>query len=178
MKAVIYCNEGNILTTLENLENPVIEGKTIRHKSGVISGISENIVILDDNQELDYPYMLDNAKKLKMEELNLKCNETIVGRFLSTVDGVQYYFSCDDEAQKNFDKAKLSFMDATITDIKWTAYDLDGNVCRLMLNDTKFKPVYVDHLMQINGNISKLRDTLEPQVYAALTIEEVNGIVW
>lgn len=46
------------------------------------------------------------------------------------------------------------------------------------LDATKFDAVFVDSLVHLNTNISKLRDQLEPQVIAATTDAEPDAIVW
>lgn len=137
-----------------------------------VNGISE--------QEIDVMMGrdLESIRKKKIEELNKKCNENILGRFPSVVNSVTYYFSNDTEAQINFDKADGAFYRNRIADVPWTAYDANGNVVRLLLTATTFEPVFLDHLSHIQNNISKLRDTLEPQVKNATTVAEIEAIVW
>jgi hypothetical protein len=122
--------------------------------------------------------LLYDEQTLKMQELSTECNKTILGRFSVTVEGVEYQFSNDMEAQSNFEKCDRAFEKGRATEIPWTAYDVDGNVVRVLLNDIKFEPVYVAHLTHIQNNISKLRDFLEPQVWGASTVEEVRNIIW
>jgi YHS domain-containing protein len=133
----------------------------------------ENGVIVESSS-----IILSDAKKAKLQELNNKCNETILGRFLSSVDGVDYYFSCDENAQKNFDKADSAFDKGRMTEIRWTSYDLNGNVVRLTLDQSKFEIVYLAHLNHINSNIAKFRDDLMPKVEASTSVEQVNRIMW
>jgi hypothetical protein len=122
--------------------------------------------------------ILSDSKAAKLAELNQICSDTILGRFLSTVDGVDYYFSCDKNAQDNFDKADRAFEKGRITEIRWTAYDLNDNVVRLLLDQTKFEIVYLAHLYHINDNISRFRDVLMPKVEASTTVDQVNRIQW
>jgi YHS domain-containing protein len=122
--------------------------------------------------------ILRDAKSTKLASLNQICSDTILGRFLSTVDGVEYYFSCDKNAQDNFDKADRAFEKGRITEIRWTAYDLNDTVVRLLLNQTKFEIVYLAHLHHINDNISRFRDDLMPKVEASTTVDQVNRIQW
>lgn len=121
---------------------------------------------------------IDKARANKRDELNYMCSETILGRFSSVVDGVTYYFSNDQEAQANFDKADRAFDKGLMTEISWTAYDGDGNVVRLVFNQATFEPLYMSHLTHIQDNISKFRDFLMPLVNSATTMEELEAISW
>jgi YHS domain-containing protein len=121
---------------------------------------------------------LDALKNELLVQLNQECSSAILGKFPSVVDGVTYYFSNDNEAQKNFDKMARAFDKGYVTEKNWTVYDQDGNVLRVSLNTEKFEAVYKDHLTHISSNVSKFRDTLMPQVLAATDEEEIQSIVW
>lgn len=121
---------------------------------------------------------LEESKTKKILELDIDCNTAILGRFSSSINGVTYYFSNDTEAQANFEKADNAFFRGRMTEITWTAYDEEGNVVRLPLDQTTFESVYMNHLIHIQSNISKYRDMLMPQVEQATTIEEVENIMW
>ncbi|MCZ8512395.1 hypothetical protein O9H85_08105 [Paenibacillus filicis] len=121
---------------------------------------------------------LTTAQTQKIAELNDKCKQTILGGFTSTVSGVSYQFSYDAEAQSNFTKAGRAFDKAIITSIKWTAYDSTGNVVRLTLDAPTFDSVFKDSLAHLNTQLSKFRDTLQPQVMACTTVAQVQAISW
>jgi YHS domain-containing protein len=121
--------------------------------------------------------LLNMLRQNKMDELNSACNNAIYGRFASTFNGKTYYFSCDSEAQSNFEKVDRAFEKGRITQINWTAYDESDNVVRLTYDTTSFETLYVDHLNHIQSNISKLRDTLMPQVENA-SEDELKQINW
>jgi hypothetical protein len=123
-------------------------------------------------------YTLDEYKRRKLEELNQKCEQTILGYFTSTVDNIEYQFSNSNEAQKNFDKGARAFDKSYVTEMAWTVYDTNGDIIRLTLDAVKFESVYMDHLNHIQSNIAKFRDILMPQVYAAASKSEVDSIVW
>jgi hypothetical protein len=127
---------------------------------------------------LNWKNNLEESKNSKIEELSRSCNLTILGRFTSPVDGVQYQFSNDLEAQANFEKCDKAFDRGMITEILWTAYDISGNATRVLLNSESFEVVYYNHLEHIQNNISRFRDLLIPQVKNATTIEEVEDIKW
>lgn len=117
-------------------------------------------------------------KEAKIKELEMACSQTILGEFTTVINGVTYSFSHDEQAQQNFKDAKLAFMSGDITEITWTAYDSNGKVARLQLDDQTFNTVYMAHLNHILSNISKFRDTLQPQVEACTTIDQLNAITW
>lgn len=126
---------------------------------------------------------LNNIRASKLSELDKACNNAILADFEAQVDGVSYWFGHDDNAQKNFSSAKLGFLDGSIEDlmggkIPWTAYDSAGNVVRLQLTKDTFDPVFRAHAMIAIMYIAKFRDTLEPLVNAAQSIEEINQINW
>jgi hypothetical protein len=121
---------------------------------------------------------LIKVKSKKKTELQNECDKTILGRFYAELDGVTYQFSCDNEAQKNFDKALKVFEKGWKTELLWTVYDMDGNVLRLMVRADQYAPLYMAHLDHIQYNISKFRDTLQPLVEKAETVEEVENVTY
>jgi len=123
-------------------------------------------------------YQLELIKKQKIKELQNKCRETILSKFMVTINGVDYYFSNDEEAQRNFAIAARAFDNNIITEQNWTAHDSEGNTVRITLNADTFQTVYEAHLRHIFDNISRFRDTLFLQVKQAQSAEEVFQIVW
>lgn len=121
---------------------------------------------------------LKEAKEAKCIELSVLCKANILGRFTVTIDGMQYQFSCDQEAQMNFEKVDRAFEKGRSVEEPWTAYTIEGEVVRLTLTPELFEPVYVAHLEHIRENIVRFRDELQPQVESATTIEELNNVVW
>jgi hypothetical protein len=138
-------------------------------------------------RELEFNYdplfTLEDYKQFKLEELSKKCTETILGRFNSTITdsaGVAtvYQFSNDTEAQSNFKDGMWALENNKATSVTWTAYDANGAVVRISLDLPKLVNVNVDRLTHQQMNVSKLRDTLQPQVESALSKAEVEAIVW
>lgn len=121
---------------------------------------------------------LDQVKADRLDYLNDMCNKAILSNFTSTVGGINYSFSNDEDAQKNFDKAGRAFDKGFITSLIWTAYDSQGNDVRIALDNNSFETVYVDHLNHIQSNISNYRDSLQPRVQSATSIDEVNSVIW
>lgn len=129
-------------------------------------------------EELTEDELLNIKRMIKLDELDDKCNQAIYGRFTYTYDdGNVYSFSCDNEAQNNFEKVDRAFEKGRMTDIDWTAYDSTGKVVRLNFTVNNFEGLYVAHLNHIQDNIKKLRDTLMPQVMQA-TEDELQNIQW
>lgn len=175
-------------------EDSVIHGWSSTYSDGAIEyEIDDYHEFLSSNPRLfklingeilrDDSALLDIKKQAKIRRLVDDCNKTILGRFSAMVNGVTYMFSCDMEAQANFEKLDKAFKDGTMaemgmTSIGWTAYDADGSVVRLDLTYELFRPVYINHLLHIQNNISKLRDFLEPLVANATTVEEIESITW
>lgn len=122
---------------------------------------------------------LSDLKKAKMEQLDEACNLSIVNGFEHTLGTKNYLFSCSLSAQSNFTGTDLLFKDGTITQAEWTVVDVvTDNVERVILNQTDFNAVKLKVFQHINSNISKFRNTLQPQVEVATTNNEVDLIVW
>lgn len=117
-------------------------------------------------------------KLKKFDKLKKSCSLSIIGRFKASVDGVDYYFSCDHEAQINFGNSFRAFQEGWITTTKWTCYNENDEVCRVELDAEKFRPIYIGHLAHISGNIARLRDYMQPLVMATQTMEELESIQW
>lgn len=122
---------------------------------------------------------LPDVQTAKMSELNQACGQAILGRFTSTVNGVAYQFSNDAEAQSNFKDALWALENNKATTLKWTAYDANGNIVRIDLDLAMLGNINADRLTHQQANVSKLRDTLQPKVYATdATINSIRGITW
>lgn len=135
-----------------------------KYENGELIFVEENVVVIE--------------KENKIKELSFECQKTIVGRFIADVNGVPYQFSNDVEAQINFDKLLGAFDRGMVTEIPWTAYDMEGNVVRVVLNQTAFQVVYMAHLNHIQSNIAKFRDVLQPQVEQSTDITQLKNISW
>jgi YHS domain-containing protein len=182
MKIILYSGD-NVIETIEGVEDVKINGNDIAWETGSVSGVKCNIMVLNDDEVFSTTIILDNRKKTKIEELDKACSETILGRFAADINGVTYYFSNDAEAQSNFKDTKILFSDGTIDAIlgglvTWTCYDVNGNVMRVQLNKTQFDNVFIARVKHQNDNVSKFRDTLQPQVENATTVEQIELITW
>jgi hypothetical protein len=119
------------------------------------------------------------VKKLKLAQLQELCTKTITEGFDFTVNSISYRFSCSLEAQANFQGADTLFKDSLITQAEWTVLNnSNGKIERILLNKTTFDSIKLQVFTHINSNISRLRNTLQPQVEAALTNQDIDKVVW
>lgn len=122
---------------------------------------------------------LADLKAAKLAQLEESCDKSIVGGFDFTVNNVSYRFSCSVTAQANFQGTDTLFKDGLITEAEWTVVNNPtGAIERIILNQATFNQIKLQVFMHINSNVSKLRNTLQPQVDSALTNAEVDAVVW
>lgn len=122
---------------------------------------------------------LNEAKEAKKQELNEICNQEITKGFLYTVNGIEYRFSYDMEAQMNFAEARAAVNDGLITEVEWTCYvSSTGERVRIMLNATSLSDMRVAQLTQKNAVISKYNDILLNQVYPATDVATIEAVKW
>lgn len=127
-------------------------------------------------EEMNSPdRLLQQAKEVKIEELNSRCNETILAGFTSSALGVANKYDFDYEAQTNLN-GQLNFINAGLIAsnaiIKWKASGVpqDHTV-------EQFKTVCVDGFAFKQDNVNKYW-TLKAQVQSATTKTEVDAVVW
>ncbi|WP_394137422.1 hypothetical protein [Cytobacillus oceanisediminis] len=122
---------------------------------------------------------LEELKVAKMEQLDEMCNLSIINGFEHVINGVNYLFSCSVTAKANFQGSDTLFKDGLITEAEWTVINVEtGKVERILINQTQFNELKLKVFQHINNNISKFRNTLQPQVEAAISNEEVDAVVW
>lgn len=119
---------------------------------------------------------LQNWKKMKENELDLICEETILGRFKVVLNENTYEFSYDDKAQSRFNGTASLFNAGKLTEIPWTAY-LDGERQRIKLDQESFFKVALAALSHCNENVVKFNNLLV-QVNEAASLDELKQIVW
>lgn len=125
----------------------------------------------------DYNEILDEAKRDKDIELNMACEQSILAGFNHTIDGVEYHFSYDSQAQQNFGDSRALLTEGVITQIPWTV-KLNGEYARIIVTKEIMDGLTVTVLLHKTNNISKYRDILLPKVMNATTVEEVGAVVW
>ncbi|WP_101844208.1 hypothetical protein [Halobacillus sp. Marseille-P3879] len=121
--------------------------------------------------------VLKDAKEKKIIELDKACESAILAGFFHVIDGVEYHFSYDLEAQVNFGDLKEVLKEGIVDEVMWTVRK-DGEYTRIPVTSEIMSELTVAILMHKQNNISKFRDFLEPQVKDAKTIEEVKEITW
>lgn len=122
---------------------------------------------------------LDDLKVAKMNQLEELCNKSIVDGFDFTINSVSYRFSCSITAQANFQGTDTLFKDGLITEVEWTVTNNStGVTSRVTLDKSTFDQIRLEVFNHINANISKLRNTLQPQVESATDNSSVDSIVW
>jgi hypothetical protein len=171
-------SEGFIIDNIRyNDEIDTIEGNLIH--TGIEDGFSKpkwDFVLKQWVESENPSVILERYKQEKIKRLDQQCNSSILNGFTSVVNGIEYGFSYDMEAQSRFNGVASSFVKGYITEIEWTAY-LNGVRTAIVLNESDFDIVAKDALAHCNNNIARFRE-----VYAlvtnAQTIEEVDSIVW
>lgn len=122
-------------------------------------------------------YVLDEARKSKDEELNLECKKAILYGFTHTIDGIEYHFSYDAEAQQNFSDAITAFRDGLIKSLGWTVR-VNGEYSRIQITPEIMDELKIVILMHKDSHISRYRDELMPLVNEAQTVEEIEQVRW
>jgi hypothetical protein len=132
-----------------------------------------------EGKVFDPAQVLADAKASKLAELDTLCNQTILAGFDYTISGISYHFYLPITAQSNFIGADSQFKAGKITSVRWTVLNNStGTFERIDLDWATFGPIADMGYNLVDANIRKLRDTLEPQISAAATLDEVHAIVW
>jgi hypothetical protein len=122
---------------------------------------------------------LADVQNAKMAQLTEVCNKSITDGFDFTINTVSYKFSCSLEAQSNFQGTDTLFKDGIITDTQWTVENNDNRKTeRITLDQITFNSLKLEVFSHINTNISKLRNTLQPQVESTTSNQDVDAINW
>lgn len=122
-------------------------------------------------------FILEEERKKKDLELNKACNAAIVHGFSHQIEGVEYHFSYDIEAQGNFRDAQTVLGLGIVTEITWTVKK-DGEYARIPITKPIMDELTLVILQHKENNISKYRDFLMPIVNDATTIEEIQQVIW
>lgn len=123
--------------------------------------------------------VLEVYKQGKDMELNEACKESILKGFTHEVNGIEYHFSFDSEAQFNFQGAERLFSTGQIDEIRWTVKNMEtGEYERILITKEVMEELVMKILQHKDSNISKYRDFLLPIVKSAETIEEIETIKW
>lgn len=122
---------------------------------------------------------LEQLKHHKLNQLNEQCNKAIISGFTYEIDNITYLFSSSLEAQLNFTGTNVMFSDGTITEVYWSATNIEtGIVERVKLDKVIFDIIKITMFSHVNSQIDRFRKILQPLVLNATTIEEINSVVW
>lgn len=123
---------------------------------------------------------LNNAKRMKNNELNQSCNQAILAGFEHELNGVTYWFSYDMEAQGNFRDAKEALRDGLANILPWTVREggVDGPYTRVDIDYPTMQELALVIMLHKTEKISRYRDELMPIVEAATEVKEVEAVTW
>lgn len=121
---------------------------------------------------------LSSIKARKDIELNEACKSSIIEGFPYTIDGEEYHFPFDIEAQVNFSDGRQLLENDDVDSIGWTVRDSKGEYKRIRIYKKDLNSLSLAIFQHRDYNLTKYRDELLPLVEEARTIEEVNSISW
>lgn len=148
--------------------------------------------VQDDHEVLDNPfifkyengrlirdenYRLSKLKNRKINELNQKCNESILSGFTHIINGIEYHFSFDTEAQLNFQGAEKILDKGLVSELEWTVTH-NGEYERILISKQIMDELVLRILQHKDENIKRLRNVLAPLVESAQSKEELDKIAW
>lgn len=145
-----------------------------------LEDISKSILSADQRYKaLDKTSVtLDVVKEYKMAQLKELCQEDIYGGFTHAVNGIEYSFSFDAEAQANFTGTVVTLTAGLTTSIpEWTV-KLNGQYTRINMTYEQFKEVAMSGFYIKDQKIARLRNQLEPALKAAIGLAEIDAINW
>ena len=121
--------------------------------------------------------ILAHYRELKDWELNKACEQSILAGFTHTIDGVEYQFSYDMQAQTNFGDSRALLNDGVIAQVPWTVKQ-DGKYTRISITKEIMDALTLTILMHKTDKISRYRDELLPRVTNAKTVAEIKAVTW
>jgi hypothetical protein len=119
---------------------------------------------------------IDVIRQKKIDELDNACKNAILANFKATLNGIEYEFTYDNEAQNRFNGIGILFLGGQITSIPWTAYQ-NGERVRITLTKDDFNVISLAALKHQNDNVSKYSD-LFVKVNNTISPDDVNQITW
>lgn len=121
--------------------------------------------------------LLEEAKIDKKSALSSACQEDILRGFDHSIDGIEYRFSYDREAQTNLQERFSLFENNLIESIPMTVSKNNEHL-RIVVDKEQFMSIYLSSVVAKENKISKLRDILYPMVDSALNKEDLEEIEW
>ncbi len=178
MKLYIICNTDNSVLHIGTSpigDNP-IEIEVDASNQDVL--FNPSIYKFIDGQLIkDESGELLSAQKQKDAELNDSCRQAILGGFNHVINGIEYHFSFDTEAQLNFQGSRSLLEGGIVQTIDWTV-QRDGVYDRIPVDKALMDELSMVILNHKDGNVRKYRNQLLPLVYEATTVDDVRAITW
>lgn len=120
---------------------------------------------------------LESYRKQKDLELNNACNVAISNGFKHIINGEEYHFSFDTEAQLNYQGSERLLSADMVQAIDFTVFK-NGDYARIAIDKIEMQNLTMAILKHKVTNIAKYRDILLPLVQEATTKEEIENIQW
>jgi hypothetical protein len=184
---IVFYKNNKVISVEQVVGELVIDGNDLSWTDFKIRGVNSPYLLLEDDTlvisvgdtlsdvmiaELN-SQTLNRAKENKKQELNIKCEESIVNGFIST-NGHHYRTNRDDQTNMIGQKDELT-EDLTITQVYWKAEELGYWIAHT--RDEWINQVYNESFKHKKTQLAKNND-LKIKVEACLTVEEVVAIVW
>lgn len=150
-------------------DHPLLEGDVL-FKYTVKDGRVEKL--LNSQQEV-----LNIFKDEKKQALSQSCQDDILNGFEVEIDGEEYHFSYDREAQSNLQERWQLFQNNMVEEMNITAH-LGEEDTRLTVDKEVFSTIYMQSVMAKENKIKKLREDLFPLVERAKSQSELDVIKW
>lgn len=174
MKYCVIKNTIKVIDGSDNLEE-------IMFKNAESAGFTnEEVEILSEEEyQSRVNQNIDLIKQNKIQELNKKCNETIINGFYSDADGTKKLYDFELENQVNLSTKAYQLQIAKLAGqpIESVSYYAKGETCHDYTAE-QFLKLALDGETWKTTNIVKYKDVLKPKVEACKTVGEVNAITW
>lgn len=159
-----------------------LEATYITNENGIFAPTyteKDGDYIIVKTAEEAYKDWFKNVKEAKINELNQKCNETIINGFYSDADGTKKLYDFELENQVNLSTKAYQLQIAKLAGqtIESVSYYAKGETCHDYTTE-QFLKLALDGETWKTTNIVKYKDVLKPKVEACTTVEAVNAITW
>jgi len=122
---------------------------------------------------------LDEAKSIKIKQLDDRCKEVIFYEFYSDADGEEKLYGLEYENQIRIESIAndLKFAKLAGQTLPDVSYYPQSAGCKTYTGE-QFLKLASDAKMWVYNNVNKYKDVLKPAVEACETVEEVDAITW
>lgn len=123
---------------------------------------------------------LITTREKKDRELNMECSKRILEGFIHNIDGVDYWFSYDIEAQLNMQGVKKMLDEGSITSKRWTVRigGKDGEYSRVDVTKPVMDAISLTALQHVDDKVSWYRDVLMPIINNSTSVTEIDAVHW